>query len=314
MQSLSQETGRSGNRGGGEPDAAPTDAPQPSLFSLAESYAERASRAGFVVSVMFLVATGFYALNLSGATGAIFNEIADVADGAAHDAGFRVEDLAVSGSKNTPQATLLKALGLPFPKSSLSYDAVEAHDRLSKLGWIASAEVRRVLPSRLEVVVSERTPFARWADADDTVQVIDREGRVLGPAEDGFSTLMLFGGDGAQSEAAEFIEAVSERDAIRRRIERADLIAGRFWQIKLDTGVLIKLPRKVNELVLGRLESLLANTKIADMALDTIDLRLTNRTILQLKEPTLANRDRAIAALTGAPAQYAAPPRRAKAL
>ncbi len=117
--------------------------------------------AGFAVSMMFLAAAATYALYLSGAANAIFGEIAAVADRAAYDAGFRLEDLAVSGSKNTPQATLLKALDLPYAKSSLSYDAAEAQDRLLKLGWIVSAGVRRILPSRLEVVLTEREPFAQ---------------------------------------------------------------------------------------------------------------------------------------------------------
>jgi len=65
---------------------------------------------------------------------------------------------------------------------------------------------------------------------------------------------------------------------------------------------------------LNRLDSLLASPKIAALSLESIDLRLSNRTILQLLEPTVANRDKAIAALMPAPSQ--APPggRRGKAL
>jgi cell division protein FtsQ len=70
----------------------------------------------------------------------------------------------------------------------------------------------------------------------------------------------------------------------------------------------------VNELVLGKVETLLASRKIADLALDTIDLRLTNRTILQLREPTLANRDKGVSTITSSPAQPALPPRRGRAL
>lgn len=99
-----------------------------------------------------------------------------------------------------------------------------------------------------------------------------------------------------------------------RRVERLDLIAERFWLVKLDNGLILKLPRKVSALVLGKVETLLASSKIADMALDTIDLRLTNRTILQLREPTLANRDRAVATITSGPAQPSLPPRRGRAL
>ncbi len=310
MQPVTLETGRSGKQGERK---ARKGASSQSWFSFAVAHADRAAQTGFVVSMMFLAATAMYALHLAGATTAAFDEIAEIGDRASYDAGFRLEDLTISGAKNTPKAELLKALDLPSANSSLSYDAGEAHDRLMKVGWIASADVRRILPSRLEVAISEREPYARWADAGNAVQAIDREGVLLGPTEGRFETLLLFSGEGAPTEAAAFLEALSDHEALRRRIERADLVAERFWQVTLNSGVAVKLPRKVNELVLVRLESLLANAKINEMALDSIDLRLTNRTILQLKEPTLANRDRAIAALT-AMAQPVPPARRGKAL
>jgi cell division protein FtsQ len=287
---------------------------QSSWFSIVEAHADHAARIGFLVSMIFLAATAFYGLHLSGATAAIFDEVAAMSDRAAYDAGFRVEDLTFSGSKNTPRESLLKALGLPYANSSLSYDTAEAQDRLMKLGWVASAEVRRILPSRLEVLVSEREPFARWADAENIVQAIDREGHILGPAQGRFEALLLFGGEGAPAEAAEVADALSGHESVKRRVERLDLVAERFWQVKLDNGLVLKLPRKVSELVLGKVETLLSSSKIADMALDTIDLRLMNRTILQLREPTLANRERAVATITSGPAQPALPPRRGRAL
>ncbi len=314
MQPVNQEKVRS--TGLGDRGAKPVEkgAAQFSWFSLAQAHADYAARIGFVVSMMFLAATAFYGLHLSGATAAIVAEVTAVADRAAYDAGFRVDDLIISGSKNTTREMLLKALGLPFANSSLSYDAAEAQDRLMKLGWVASAEVRRILPSRLEVLLSEREPFARWADAQNIAQAIDRDGRILGPADGRFETLLLFAGEGAPAEAAEFIDALSAHETIKQHIERLDLVAERFWEVKLDSGLVLKLPRKVNELVLGKAETLLASNKISEMALDAIDLRLTNRTVLQLREPSLANRDKGVSTITSGPAQPALPPRRGRAL
>ncbi len=314
MQPVNQDKVRSPSLGVGGAQSVDKGAAQPSWFSVAQAHADEAARAGFVVSFVFLVAAGFYALYLSGAATAIFEEAALMTNRAAYDAGFRVENLDFTGARNTPRETLLKALGLPYPQSSLTYDTAEAQDRLMKLGWIASAEVRRVLPSRLEVLVTEREPFARWTDAENIVQAIDRGGLILGPANGRFESLLLFSGDGAPTEAAELADALSGHDAIKRRVVRLDLVAERFWQIKLDNGLSLKLPLKVNELVLAKVETLLASSKIADMGLDTMDFRLTNRTILQLREPTLANRDRAVAAIASAPAQPVMPARRGRAL
>ena len=231
------------------------------------------------------------------------------------NAGFRLEELALSGPKYTPRTALLEALKLPYKNSSLFYDATEARSGLLNLGWIESADVRRILPSRLEVAVTERAPFARWEDTVHKVQVIDREGHILGEDDEGrFKGLPLFAGDAASLEAASFEDALQGHEAIRHRIERAEFIAERFWAVKLDSGLVLKLPRKVAPLVLERLESLFANPRIAALGLETIDLRLSNRTILQLLEPTVANRDKAIALLNMAPSQALSAPRKGKAL
>ncbi len=291
------------------------DTPAASWFSWAVAHADQAARAGFVLSMAFLATAAIYALSLSGPARLVFSDLSNLADRAVFDAGFRLEDLALSGAKNTPRAALLAALDLPYKKSSLFYDTAQAHDRLLALGWIEAAEVRRILPSRLEVVISERAPFARWEDQANTVQVIDRKGHILGPDQEGqFSALPLFSGQGAPEEAAGFEDAISGDDSLKRRIGRAELLAGRFWLIRLDNGLMLKLPRKVNSLVLGRLDSLLTSAKIAVMGLETIDLRLSNRTILQLRDPTIANRDRAVGLLTSLQAQVPSMPRKGKAL
>lgn len=286
-----------------------------SWLSQADAFADKAASAGFVASMIFLALTASYALSISGGARPFLSKVFEVVDRAAFRAGFRVEDLALSGNRNAPQASLLEALRLPYKGSSLFYDAEEARSRLLHTGWIQSAQVRRILPSRLEVIVSERVPFARWQDDAQKIYVIDREGHLLGPDESGrFSALPLFSGDGAYREAADFEDAVQGDEPLRRRMQQAAFVAERFWAVKLDTGPMIKLPRKVTPLVLERLDSLLASPKVGALALETIDLRLSNRTILQLLEPSLANRDKAIAVLTSAPPQALPPPGRGKAL
>src|SRR5262249_6182474 len=158
---------------------------------------------------------------------------------------------------------------------------------------IEAAEIRRILPSRLEVTITERVPFARWENEQGQVYVIDRSGHLLGLEEEGqFKTLPLFSGEGAPRLAQDFEDAFQDRQSVKARIQRIKLAPERFWTVKLDNGLLLKLPRKLTPLVLNRLDSLLASPKIAALSLESIDLRLSNRTILQLLEPTVANRDK----------------------
>ena len=288
-----------------------------SWLTHASTYADKAASAGFVASMIFLAVTAIYAFSLSDSAKPFVAEVSALVDDAAFDAGFKfnANEFALSGTQNTPDADLLNALKLPYNGSSLFYDTGDARRRLLGIGWIESAEVRRVLPSRLEVAVTERTPFARWEDARHKVQIVDREGHILGPDNAGrFAALPLFAGEGAAKEAAAFVSAIEEHEALKHRVQRVEYVTERFWTVKLDTGPELKLPRKVSPLVLERLDSLLANPKIAGLGLETIDLRLSNRTILQLLDPTVANRDKAIAMLNPASLQAMPPPRKGKAL
>ncbi len=313
MRSLAEESFRF--EGATENKVRSAAAKHASWYASAKTQADRAATAGFVLSMLFLAATALYAFSLSNAAAPLLAEAVELADRAAYDAGFRFrsEELIVSGAKIAPQAALLEALKLPNKGSSLFYDAGQARGRLLQLGWIETAEVRRILPSRLEVAVTERTPFARWEDSAHKVQVIDAQGHILGEDEDGrFQALLLFAGEGAPREARSFEEALEGHKDTLARVERAGLIAERFWLVKLKSGPALKLPHKLTPLILERLESLLASPKIAGLSLETIDLRLSNRTILQLLEPTVANRDKAIASLTSA-APQTLPPKKGKA-
>jgi cell division protein FtsQ len=288
-----------------------------SWLAHASTHADKAASAGFVASMIFLAITAIYAFSLSDSARPFITEISSLADEAAFDAGFKFnpDEFALSGTSNTPDAALLNALKMPYKGSSLFYDTGDARSRLLAIGWIESAEVRRVLPSRLEVAITERKPFARWEDARHKVQVIDRAGHILGQDDAGrFSALPLFSGEGAAKEAAAFVSAIEDNEALMGRVRRIEYVTERFWTVKLDTGPALKLPRKVTPPVLERLVSLLSSPRIAGLGLKTIDLRLSNRTILQLLEPTVANRDKAIAVLNPASMQALAPPKKGKAL
>ncbi len=317
MRSLGEERFCYGNLGDPSAQSYGLNAASGSWFAQASAHADKAASAGFVASMIFLAVTAIYAFSLSDSAKPLMAEIASLADQAARDAGFKFksDEFVLSGTSNTPDAALLSALNLPYKGSSLFYDTADARRRLLAIGWIESAEVRRVLPSRLEVAITERKPFARWEDARHKVQVIGREGHILGQDDAGrFGELPLFAGEGAAEAAAAFVNAIEDSEALKNRMQRIEYVTERFWTVKLDTGPVLKLPRKVTPLVLERLDSLLASPRVAGLGLETIDLRLSNRTILQLQEPTVANRDKAIAVLNPASMQASAPRKKGNAL
>ncbi len=283
-----------------------------SWLRTAERHADRISRGAFALSVAFLAATAGYGAWLSGRLAPVMEGGEALAARIVVEAGFVFNDVAVIGAVHTPRDAILHALGFPSPIPSLFYDTALAREKLMSLGWIETADVRRVLPSLLEVHVLERVPIARFAHDDASVSVIDRDGRILGPETDGpFQGLWLFGGEGAAEGAAELMEAIANCPGLGDRVAKADLVAGRFWNVAFKDGLIVKLPRKVSGVALDRLEIILANPRLAQMALQAVDLRFPGKTILRLKEPSTAARNTAIASLSPLQRSSAMPGHRA---
>ena len=63
----------------------------------------------------------------------------------------------------------------------LAFDTDAAKERLEAVPWIKHAQVMRLLPSTLQVVIEERVPFAMWQSRGKTY-VVDAEGTVIAPA------------------------------------------------------------------------------------------------------------------------------------
>ncbi len=96
---------------------------------------------------------------------------------------FSVSELAVSGVVASDTDRILAETGVLQGRPLVTIRAGAVEEALQEDPWIAAADVRLILPNRVEVVVVERTPVAwvfshgRWAvvSADVTLLRFDRE-------------------------------------------------------------------------------------------------------------------------------------------
>jgi cell division protein FtsQ len=163
-------------------------------------------------------------------------------DAIARFAGFGIDQVSLAGYKFALDADVFDALDLGNVKSIVSLDAEAVKARLERLPWIATAEIKRVYPNRLEIRVTERKPFAVW-ERGDRSYLIDDTGRVLtalGSAK--FPDLLLISGEGAAAEASALMGLVARYPDIARRLAEAERVGERRWTLKLTGGVTLKLP------------------------------------------------------------------------
>jgi len=73
---------------------------------------------------------------------------------------FRAQSLTVSGTKTLTQAHVLKQARLDTGINILSVNLTTVRKRLLTDSWIAAAEVRRELPSKIHIRITEHQPLA----------------------------------------------------------------------------------------------------------------------------------------------------------
>lgn len=93
-----------------------------------------------------------------------------------------LDELTVEGAERTGAETVLDATGLRAGDQLVDVDAGAVRARVVALPWVADASVRIDWPDAVRVRVRERSPLAVVRTGESTGVLVDRDGRVLGPA------------------------------------------------------------------------------------------------------------------------------------
>lgn len=209
-------------------------------------------------------------------------------------AGFAVEDVRVSGNQHTSEIDILQLLGLDGSTSLLGLDIAAARQALSQLPWVELAEVRKVYPSTVEVVLRERQAFGIWQHGSD-LSLIERSGSVIAPLRDNkFASLPLFVGRDAETAAAAIDEEFSNWPAIASRVKAFVRIGGRRWDVHLDNGVIVRLPEENVAAALALLNRFDEEQQVLSRDIALVDLRLPDRVAVRLTPGALERRTAAL--------------------
>jgi len=205
-------------------------------------------------------------------------------------AGLGIANVTVDGQVNVTDADLTAALGAREGVSIFAFDTAAARERLREFGWVREARVMRLLPATLVVELEERAPLAVWREGGESV-AIDASGRVLAPAPpSAFPSLPVVSGPGAASPAKDMLEALSGFPDLARRVKDIERIAGRRWDLLLDTGLRAKLPAGPVNAALADLNEMVIKNPAALYELAELDFRVASQFTLRLKDASEGGR------------------------
>lgn len=246
---------------------------------------------GVAASALFVGAGIAYGVVKGGHVAMIVDVLSDTRDAVADAAGFRVAAVSLTGAHHVSRDRILLAAGVTERSSLLFLDVKAARARLLAIPWIAEATVRKLYPDRLQIAVTEREPFALWQFGGN-VSVISDDGTVITPFRDSaFAGLPLVVGQGAGLKAREFLALLDHHSAIREAVSAAILVAERRWNLRLKSGLDVKLPEADVEQALDRLDRLDRERQLLSRDITVVDLRLADRVTVRLSEDAAQARE-----------------------
>jgi cell division protein FtsQ len=217
-------------------------------------------------------------------------EFGTLPDLAARGLGMQIEGVTISGAKELSEDEILVATGITTRDSLPFLDAAQVRERVKEIPMVREASVRKLYPSRLLIEVEERAPYALW-QVNGQVQVISADGMAIDQLIDERLSHMAFVvGEDANLRVPEYLKILENAGDLREQIRAGVLIAGRRWNIKLESGLEIKLPEHEPEKVFANFARHAREMRLLDKDLLSIDLRIADRMVVRLSAEAAAAR------------------------
>lgn len=234
-------------------------------------------------------------LALSGAYGAyVGGQMPAFVQAVTARSGFAVDQVRVTGHHETSEIDILGQLELDGWTSLVGFDADQARERISELPWVKTASVRKVYPDTLEVRIDERQPFAIWQHGSQ-LTIVERDGDVIAPFASGrHAVLPLVIGYGAAADAATFVDKIKQLPALASRVKGYIRVAERRWDLRLENGITLKLPENGQDEALAEVLRLDREGGLLSRDITAVDMRLTDRVVVQLTPDAALRREAAL--------------------
>lgn len=244
------------------------------VFDVLEGLPRGVGTAG---AVAFIAATVLYGVVEGGHAPAVL-------DAVTARTGFTIDQVRIAGHRETSDSAFLGAMSIEPGSSLLAFDVAVARSRILELPWVEDATVQKLYPDAIDVIVSERRPFARWYDGE-RMFLVARDGTVITDEAESlaaYADLPLIAGPGAPAEADVFLALVGRFPGLAPRVEAAVRVGARRWDLELAGDILVRLPEADPEAALAELVHLDATDGLLARDIAVVDLRLPDRMTVRL--------------------------------
>ncbi|WP_416356118.1 cell division protein FtsQ/DivIB [Aureimonas phyllosphaerae] len=227
------------------------------------------------IAAGLLGSTAIYGMVLGSHTTAVIDAVAE-------PLGLSIDTVDVTGYSETSEIDVLQTLWMAGAQTLPALDVTAAREAIEAMPWIESATIEKEYPNRVKIALVEKKPFALW-QRDKDLWIVDHDGREIVPyATTRFTDLPFVVGPGAAREAADILDKMALVPELDQRIKAYVRVGDRRWDLRLDNGVVIRLPEldpieaAATVMRVDRNEGLLARDIVS------VDMRLADRMVVKL--------------------------------
>jgi len=245
-------------------------------------------RLEIALTIAVLLGAAFLGAERGGHLDGLAAQYGGVGDFLARRLGLGVEVVTVSGATHMSEPRILAIAGIA-PTSSLPFfDVADARARLEADPLVKQASVRKLYPNQIVIDIVERTPYGVW-QRDGDVRAIAADGAPIDEVSDGrYSDLPFVVGEGANDRVREFVALLETMDELKPRVEAGVLVGHRRWNLRLKSGIDVKLPEENPQAAIAELLTLQRQSRILEKDALALDFRVPGRVFVRLSEEAAA--------------------------
>lgn len=200
------------------------------------------------------------------------------------DLGFELKKVEVLGNHYVRKSEIINNIKFINCESLFCLDLMSTKKLIEGNNWIKSVKLKLILPAQLKITIKEEEPYFIYKNEKKLVLLNIKGNKIdnLDYISDEFKNLVLLKGEGAINNIPKLLSILSLNNNISGKVTAASLIAKRRWSLKYLTNIIIDLPESNPEKAFYKIAELEQKYGLLSNKLKKIDLRVSDRMIIQL--------------------------------
>jgi len=201
------------------------------------------------------------------------------------DLGFKLDNIHVAGNNSVLKEDIINKVVFDNCDNLFCIDLKKSKLELEKNNWIKSVKLKYSLPSKLSIIIKEEKPVFILKD-NEKITLLNVEGKKIQDLEivsNNYKNLLILSGYGVEKNILNLLNIFSISTSLSEEIKEATLVSSRRWSLKHSANITIELPENNPDKAFYKIFELEKKYGFLNKRLKKVDLRASDRMIIQLK-------------------------------